>query len=61
MTPFEVLYLDDEMHLDYNSNAILYVVYRELGMPFRFRITIREHTSFHSLDEVSERVRFRVH
>lgn len=47
MTLFEVLYLDDDMQLDYNSNAISYVVYRELGRPFRIRITIREHMSFH--------------
>lgn len=61
MTIFEVLDLDDEMQLDYNSNAVSYVVYRELGRPIRIRITIREHISFHSRREVSERVRFRVH
>lgn len=60
MTLFEVLYLDDDMQLDYNSNAISYVVYRELGRPFRIRITIREHISFHSRREVSEPARFRV-
>lgn len=60
MTLFEVFYLDDDMQLDYNSNAISYVVYWQLGRPFRIRITIRGRISFHSRREVSEPARFRV-